>query len=77
MKFPKDINLTKIRLPFQSIINMVNIKLDAYKSADNIITIKESVNKCWILSISEYEDFYNFYYQIFESENKTHITLSK
>jgi len=52
-------------------------KLGAYKSSNSIITIKSVLIKAGYYPISQYEDFYNFYYQIIESENKTHITLSK
>lgn len=52
-------------------------KLEAYKSSSSIITIKNLLINAGYYPISEYEDFYDFYHQIFESENKTHITLSK
>ncbi len=52
-------------------------KLDIYKNTDSIITIKSLLINAGYYPISEYEEFYNFYYQIAESENKTHITLSK
>lgn len=52
-------------------------KLEAYKSSNSIITIKKLLIKAGYYPISEYDDFYNFYYQVVESENKTHISLSK
>jgi len=51
--------------------------LKVYKYSNSIITIKKLLINAGYYPISEYEDFYDFYYQIVESENKTYITLSK
>jgi hypothetical protein len=50
---------------------------EAYKSSNRIIIIRSLLINAGYYPISEYKDFYDFYYQIVESENKTHITLSK
>ena len=52
--------------------------LKVYKNSNSsIFTIKSLLINAGYYPISEYEDFYHFYYQIIESENKTYITLSK
>jgi len=51
--------------------------LNIYKDSDKIIAIKSLLLNAGYYPISEYEDFYNFYIKIAESENKTYITLSK
>jgi hypothetical protein len=52
-------------------------KIDTYENAGNIITIKSLLINAGYYPISEYEEFYNFYHQIVESENKTYISLFK
>lgn len=52
-------------------------KLEAYKSSNSIISIKHLIINAGYYPISEYENFYDFYYQIVESENKIYITLNK
>ncbi len=76
-EIPKGYNLNQNAVAFSVNNRYGEYKLDVSKSSDYIITIKRVLIHTGYYPISEYEDFYNFYYQIIESENKTHIILSK
>ena len=52
-------------------------KINSYENAGNIVTTKSLLINAGCYPVSEYEEFYNFYYQVVESENKTHISLFK
>ncbi len=52
-------------------------KVDSYRSSNRIVTIKSLLIFAEYYPIAEYEDFYDFYHQVVDLENKTHITLSK
>jgi hypothetical protein len=49
--------------------------INIYENEGNVITIKSLLINAGYYPVSEYEDFYNFYYRIVESENKIHISL--
>ena len=46
-------------------------------SDDKIIVSKKLLLNAGNYALDEYEAFYNFYTQIIENENKTHISLTK
>lgn len=46
-------------------------------SDDKIIVTKKLLIKAGNYALDEYEAFYNFYTQIIENENKTHVSLSR
>jgi hypothetical protein len=52
-------------------------KFDIYENQGKILVIKSLLICAGNYPITEYEDFYSFYKQIVEGENKTHISLNK
>ncbi len=52
-------------------------KTTLHKNANNIVLIKKLLVNSASYPLSEYKDFYNFYHQIIESENKPQIILIK
>jgi hypothetical protein len=76
-EIPKGYNLNQDSVNISVNNKYGEYKVEAYKSSNSIITIKNLLINAGYYPISEYEDFYSFYNQIVESENKTHITLSK
>jgi hypothetical protein len=52
-------------------------KFDIYENQGKILVIKSLLINAGNYPISEYEDFYSFYMQIVEEENKTHLSLNK
>lgn len=61
-----------------SIINKYGAyEFKIYEDSGNVITVKRLLINSGFYPISEYEEFYDFYTQILDIENKTHISLHK
>lgn len=52
-------------------------KFNSYENKENIMVIKSLLINSGNYPISEYEEFYDFYQQVIEIENKTHFSLYK
>lgn len=76
-EIPNGYNLNQDSVTFSVNTKYGEYNLNVLRSSNSIITIKNLLINAGYYPIEEYEDFYDFYYQIVESENKTHITLSK
>lgn len=76
-EIPNGYNLNQDSVTFLVSTKYGEYNIKVYKNSNRIITIKSLLINAGYYPISEYEDFYDFYHQIVESENKTHMTLSK
>ena len=76
-EIPKEFKLHRNPVAISANTKYGEYKFDVEITADSIIAIKYLLINAGYYPVSEYEDFYNFYHQIIESENRTHITLSK
>lgn len=61
-----------------SVVNKYGqFKFNIYEKGENITVIKSLLINPGHYPISEYEEFYNFYKQVLEIENKTHLSFFK
>ncbi len=76
-QLPLTYKLNKNSDNFSIISKYGEYRYNIYDISDRVVVIKSVLIHAGYYCISEYNDFYNFYNDIFEKENKTYLSLYK